>query len=60
MSNPFSIYKSPGVYTTHVDKTYIKIPKNNLRKIKIRKILGLPPKEDPIFISPGVSIYEKD
>jgi hypothetical protein len=55
-----SVYRSPGVYTTHVDKTYIKIPKNNLRKIKIRRILGLPPKEDPIFISPGVSIYEKD
>ena len=50
----------PGVYTTNVDKTYIKIPKNNLRKIKIRRILGLPPKNDPIFISPGVSVYEKD
>jgi hypothetical protein len=58
MSNPFSIYKKPGVYITHTDETYIKIPKNNLRKIKIRRILGLPPKEYPIFISPGVSIYE--
>ncbi len=47
------VYKSPGVYTTH-----IRIPKNNLRKIKIRRILGLPP--EPIFISLGVSIYEKD
>lgn len=43
----------PGVYTTH-----IRIPKNNLRKIKIRRILGLPP--EPIFISPGVPIIEKD
>lgn len=59
MSNPFSIYKAPGVYTTHTE-TYIKIPKNNLRKIKIRRILGLPPKNEPIFISPGVSVYEKD
>ena len=49
------VYKSPGVYTTH-----IRIPKNNLRKIKIRRILGLPPKNESIFISPGVSIYEKD
>ena len=48
-----SVYKSPGVYTTH-----IRIPKNNLRKIKIRRILGLPP--EPIFISPGVPIIEKD
>ncbi len=47
------VYKSPGVYTTH-----IRIPKNNLRKIKIRRILGLPP--EPIFISPGVPIIEKD
>ena len=46
------VYKSPGVYTTH-----IRIPKNNLRKI-IRRILGLPP--EPIFISPGVPIIEKD
>ena len=47
------VYKSPGVYTTH-----IRIPKNILRKIKIRRILGLPP--EPIFISPGVPIIEKD
>ena len=47
------VYKSPGVYTTH-----IRIPKNNLRKIKIRRILGVPP--EPIFISPGVPIIEKD
>ena len=47
------VYKSPGVYTTH-----IRIHKNNLRKIKIRRILGLPP--EPIFISPGVPIIEKD
>ena len=53
-----SIYKSPGVYTVHTDETYIRIPKNNLRKIKIRRILGLPP--EPIFISPGVPIIEKD
>ncbi len=55
-----SVYKSPGVYTTHTDETHIRIPKNNLRKIKIRRILGLPPKEDTIYITPGVSIYEKD
>ena len=55
-----SIYKSPGVYTVHTDETYIRIPKNNLRKIKIRRILGLPPKNEPIFISPGISVYEKD
>ena len=50
----------PGVYTTYSDNTYIRIPKNYLRKIKIRRILGLPPKNESIFISPGVSIYEKD
>jgi len=55
-----SVYKSPGVYAIHTNETYIRIPKNNLRKIKIRRILGLPPKNEPIFISPGVSIYEKD
>lgn len=48
----------PGVYTTYSDNTYIRIPKNYLRKIKIRRILGLPP--EPIFISPGVPIIEKD
>ncbi len=53
------VYKSPGVYTTHTE-TYIRIPKNNLRKIKIRRILGLPHKNESIFISLGVSIYEKD
>lgn len=52
------IYMKPGVYTTHTDETYIRRPKNNLRKIKIRKILCLPP--EPIFISPGVPIIEKD
>jgi hypothetical protein len=55
-----SVYKSPGVYTTHTDETYIRTPKNFLRKIKIRRILGLPPKNEPIFISPGVYICEKD
>ena len=54
------VYKSPGVYTTYTDETYIRIPKNNLRKIKIRRILGLPPKNEPIFISPGVYTHEKD
>jgi hypothetical protein len=53
-----SVYKSPGVYTTYSDETHIRMPKNNLRKIKIRRILGLPPKNESIFISPGVSIYE--
>jgi hypothetical protein len=55
-----AVYMKPGVYTTHTDETYIRIPKNNLRKIKIRRILGLPPKNEPIFISPGISVYEKD
>lgn len=55
-----SVYKSPGVYTTYTDKTYIRTPKNFLRKIKIRRILGLPPKNEPIFISPGVYVEEKD
>jgi hypothetical protein len=54
------VYMKPGVYTTYSDETHIRIPKNNLRKIKIRRILGLPPKNEPIFISPGVSTYEKD
>jgi hypothetical protein len=44
----------PGVYTTHTDETYIRRTKNNLCKIKIRKILCLPPVS--IFISPGVII----
>lgn len=50
----------PGVYTTYTDSTYIRTPKNYLRKIKIRRILGLPPKNESIFISPGVYTREND